>query len=91
MFYFVEETEAINYADDTNFHACDMDLGNLIRRLEHDSAIVTELFESNHMKLNQDKCHLLVAGHKYEHISIDIGDSQIWESNSEKVLGVTID
>ena len=26
-----------NYADDTTFHACDMDLENLVRRLEHDS------------------------------------------------------
>ena len=39
LFYFLEETEATNYADDTNIYACDMDLGNLMRRLEHDSLI----------------------------------------------------
>ena len=76
LFYFLEETEAINYADDTNFHACDMDLANLVRRLEHDSLITIEWFESNSMKLNQDKCHFLVSGHKHEHLWVNIGKSK---------------
>ena len=91
LFYFLEETEAINYADDTNFHACDMDLANLVRRLEHDSLITIEWFESNSMKLNQDKCHFLVSGHKHEHLWVNIGKSKIWESKSERILGVTVD
>ena len=44
-----------NYADDTTLHACGMDLENLARRLEHDSMLAIEWFESNYMKLNQDK------------------------------------
>ena len=91
LFYFLEETEAINYADDTNLHACDMDLGNLMRRLEHDFLIVTEWFENNYMKLNESKSHLIVSGHKYEHIFVNAGCSKIWESESEKILGITID
>ena len=91
LFYFLEETEAINYADDTNLHACDMDLGNLMRPLEHDILIVNEWFESNYMKVNGDKCHLLISGHKHEHMWVKVGNSRIWESESEKILGVTID
>ena len=91
LFYFLEETEAINYADDTNLHACDMDLGNLMRRLEHDYLIVIEWFESNYMKLNGNKCHLIISGHKHEHMWVNVGGSRIWESESEKILGVTID
>ena len=91
LFYFLEETEAINYADDTNLHACDMDLGNLMRRLEHDILIVNEWFESNYMKVNGDKCHLLISGHKHEHMWDKVGSSRIWESESAKILGVTID
>ena len=53
-----ESTSVCNYADDTTFHACDMDLENLVKRLEHDSMLTVEWFESNYMKLNQDKCHL---------------------------------
>ena len=35
-----------------------------INRQEHDTALAVEWFENNFMKLNQDKCHLLVPGHK---------------------------
>ncbi len=43
------------------------------------------------MKLNADKCHLLVAGYKHEWVWTKIGNELIWESNEEKLLGVTID
>ena len=43
------------------------------------------------MKLNQDKCHLLVPGHNYENIFANIGQSLIWESPKEKLLGLDID
>ena len=67
-----------------------MDLSNLLRRLEHDSLIILEWFECNYMKMNEDKCHFLIAGNKYEHLWIRVGHSQIRESQSEKILGVTI-
>ena len=43
------------------------------------------------MKLNTDKCHLIIAGNKYEHIWAKLGEELIWEENSVKLLGVTID
>ena len=43
------------------------------------------------MKLNRDKCHFIVAGNKHEHLWVNVGDSKIWETESEKILGVTID
>ena len=43
------------------------------------------------MKLNADKCHLLVSGPKYEHSWAKIGDYKFWESNKVKLLNVTID
>ena len=42
------------------------------------------------MKLNQDKCHFLTNGSK-ECLWIRVGKEQIWESQSEKLLGITID
>ena len=53
LFYVLEEADATNYADDTNLHACDMDLSNLIRRLKHDALISIGWFESNYMKLKR--------------------------------------
>ena len=42
------------------------------------------------MKMNLDKCHLLVIGYKFLQIWAKIGTDLIWE-NSFKVLGITID
>ena len=43
------------------------------------------------MKLNSDKCHFIVAGNKHEHLWVNVGDCKIWETASEKILGLTID
>ena len=42
------------------------------------------------MKLNQEKCHLLVSRHKHENIWAKIGQTKIWESRKQKLLGVEI-
>ena len=59
--------------------------------LEHDGFLAVEWFENNYMKLNQDKCHLLVAGHKHESVWAKIGEAKIWESHKQKLLGLVID
>ena len=43
------------------------------------------------MKLNQDKCHLLVSGYKHVNVWAQIGDETIWESNKQKLLGLQMD
>ena len=43
------------------------------------------------MKFNEDKCHLLISGHKFEHVWADIFNAWVWESQHQKLLGVTID
>ena len=58
-------TQVCNFADHTTFYVCDKDLNILINRLEHNTALAAEWFENNFMKLHQDKCHLLVSGHKH--------------------------
>ena len=47
FFYLIELTDVCNYAGDTTFHACDSNLDDLIRRLEYNSLIAIEWFESN--------------------------------------------
>ena len=84
-------TDVCNYADDTTFHACDLDLESLINRLEHDAAPATEWFESNYMMLNQDKCHFLFSGHKYETLFVNVGETKLWESKQQKLLNILID
>ena len=43
------------------------------------------------MKLNSDKCHLLVSGHHNEEIFFNIGNNKIWESKNVELLGITRD
>ena len=84
-------TNLCNFIDDTTFYACGMDLHSLIKRLEHDSFLVIEWFKNINMKLNQDKCHLLVSGYKNENVGANIGNEKIWDSNKRKLLGLDID
>ena len=49
-----------------------------------------DLFFLN-MKLKQDKCHLLISGHKNENVCANIGKEKIWESNKQKLIGSDID
>ena len=86
-----EFTDVCNLADDTTFYSSDVELKTLIRNLEHDSLLAIEWFEANYMKLNTDKCHLILAGNKHEQIFAKIGNDFIWESREERLLGVTID
>ena len=43
------------------------------------------------MKSNEEKCYLLISGHKYELLWANIGSSKIWESEKQKLLGTVID
>ena len=42
------------------------------------------------MKLNTDKCHLLMSGSSYKNCWAQIGKNKIWEDNEVKLLGITI-
>ena len=43
------------------------------------------------MKLNQEKCNLVVSENKFENIWADIDHAKIWESPKQKLLVVVID
>ena len=43
------------------------------------------------MELNQDKCHLIIYGHKSEEIWAKIGQTKTWKSKNKKLLGLLID
>ena len=91
LFWINDYTEVCNFADDTTFYACDQSLESVLQNLEHDSLLAIEWFDNNYMKLNSDKCHLLISGFKHQWHWAHLGDFKIWESAQEKLLGVTID
>ena len=91
LFFIENDCDVCNFADDTTYHACDKDLANLIEKLECCSRKAIDWFKYNYMKLNEDKCHILVSGYKHECVIAKIGDADIIESCNEKLLGINID
>ena len=88
----IQDTDICNYADDTTIYVCDSNLDNVIARLENDSSIIIQWFANNFMKLNTDKCHLLILGrNSNQHITVNVGDSVIENTEEEKLPGVVID
>ena len=55
LLFLSEFADVCNFADDTTFYACDMDLNSLIKKLEHDSFLSIEWPENNNMKLDHAK------------------------------------
>ena len=57
----------------------------IVSTLESDALKIAEWFPNNCMKLNEDKCHLMIFGDKSNDISLNIGSVRIKESKEEKV------
>ena len=83
--------DVTNYADDTTPHVCSEFLDSLKLKLENDSENALNWFGINYMKLNTDKCKLIVAGRKDHQVSIKVGNSEIKENKEVDLLGITID
>ena len=43
------------------------------------------------MKVNKEKCQLLISGHKYENVRVKTGDEKIWESEKQKLLRIEME
>ena len=89
LFYVIDDL--CNYADDNTINACDTSLSAVLEKLEKDASKAISWFKNNGMKLNSDKCFLLVSGHKHECTICTVGDSKIIETHCVKLLGVLID
>ena len=91
LFFLVEDIETCNYADDTTFYVHVHELENIVSKFESDADQLSVWFQDNNMKLNADKCHLLIFGEKSTDVSVEIGLTSITESTEEKFLGLTLD
>jgi len=60
----VKDTEICNYEDDTIIFACGPDMCSILTLLEEGASLSSLRIESNYMKVNEDKSHLLVFGSK---------------------------
>ena len=77
LFFILDETDKCNYADDTCLYVCDVALESILRRLTHDGHKAIDWFQYNYMIENRTKFHLIVSGHKYEHLWIELDGFKI--------------
>ena len=92
LLIFIQDSDKCNYADDTTIYTCNKNLDSIVHKLENDSTIALKWFADNFMKLNADKCHLLVLGQRCDDsVTVSIGSAKVVNSYEEKLLGVQID
>ena len=92
LFISVSNSLICNYADDTTIYVSDYRNEEIIRKLEIDTAILSEWFRDNSMKVNVEKCHLMFFSNtKSTNIEIKINNEVIHESPEEKLLGIIFD
>ena len=66
IFFALKGVDICNFADDTTLHICDSNLKSVLETLMHNSELAIAWFDMSYMKLNTDKCHLLISGNKNE-------------------------
>ena len=89
IFFTVNEIDFSSYADDNTPFVSGDRIEDVLDSLENASLKLFDWFSNNQMKANRDKCHLLTSS--TDSIAIKIKDNEILNSESEKLLGVTID
>ena len=88
--FFVNITSDIaNYADGTTPFECDQHCDNLINNIELTVENFLNWFGFINLKANASKCNFFLS--PYQDSLIKINGSVIKSSNSEKLLGITID
>ena len=66
-------------------------LDSLIEHIENDASILITWFRDNYLKMNEDKCHLLITNQEEKRVSAIIDKETIENSKSVRLLGITID
>ena len=89
MFYFMEDFEIANYADDSTPFSAKLDHKSVVEELEISSSVLFTWFRKNYMKANTEKSHLLLSGSNRLTANID---GNVIESEDNQILfGITID
>ena len=91
MFFALNEIDICIFADGTTPYFFDSNLKSVLEKIEHNSELVIDWFEMNYMKLDTDKCHLLLSGNKNEYMWAELDEDIVWESNDVEPPGVKKD
>ena len=85
LFLILDNTYFASYADDNTPYTINRNTDAVTKSLEELSIPLLSWFKENKLKLNLDKCHLIVSG--TENAKIKLDDLTITNSNKGKLLG----
>ena len=68
LFFFPKDVGIYNFADDTTTHISIESLENVLKSLEETLYLLYLGLKINYMKLNTDKCRLIVSGYKHAQV-----------------------
>ena len=88
MFYFMEDYEIANYADDSTPFSTKPDHKSVVQELEVSSSILFTWLRNNYMKANTDKSHLLLSGNS--NLTANIDGNVIESEGNQVLLGITV-
>ena len=89
LFLFIKTLGIANFADDNTPYAVDKNIDTLLDILENETSILNEWFTFNFLVSNNDKSKFFIT--HGQDVSIRLGTDIIKQSESVKLLGITID
>ena len=90
MFFEQKDVNFAAYADDNTPYVCDKNLEVLLSKLQIYALKLHEWFSNNYMKINSDKCHLILSSND-ENKNIELNGEVIKNTQVQKLFGVHID
>ena len=91
IFYFINNGNLSNYADDNTLYSTGKSLNMVKENLKISFLIMQKWFYENHMVLNPMKCHCLVLGNRSNSDTINLNGTKMASSSYEKLLGILTD
>ena len=89
LFFIMKDVDIASFADDNTTYLSANDNTSLVKTLEDSACSIFKWFKNNQMQGNADKCYVLLSTN--EKIVTKVDSAEIENSQSEKLLGVTID
>ena len=90
MFFEQKDIRFAAYADDYIPHFCDKNLEVLLSKHKICAPTLFEWFSNNYVKMNSDKCHLILSSND-ENKKIERNGEAINNTQVQKILSVHID
>ena len=91
IFYFINNRNLCNYADDNTIYYIGKSLNMVKETLKINFLIMQKWFYEKHIVLNPGKCHYLVLGNRSNSDTINVNGKKLASSSYEKLLGILID